>query len=188
MTALLLAPHHDDESLFAAQICLRYRPHVIVCTESHIQEGDGITQAQRAAETNAALDVLGCTWHQWPVPDSKVADYVGEMLIWLSAWLPENKGPTPDRVFAPLVEPDGHEHHNIVGKAAVDMFGAEVVTGYATYARGGGRTHTETEVEWEPGWRALKLRAMSCYGSQIDLAATRPWFAQDDMLREWVSP
>lgn len=189
MTAILLSPHHDDAELFAAYTLLRHRPHVIVCTESHAQEGAGITQKQREAETDQALAILGCTWHQWPVPDTRAADRLVEMRAWLRSWLPENNsGRTANHVFAPMVEDEGHEHHNLIGKLALDIFGRGRVTAYATYRRGEGRTHTETEVLPEPGWRALKLRALSYYVTQIDLAGTRPWFAQEDMLREWVAP
>lgn len=90
-----------------------------------------------------------------------------------------------EHVWAPLVEDGGHEDHNEVGRIAAEIFPGRV-SFYATYRRGFTRTRTDTEVMPEPEWPAVKFRAMSCYASQINLENTRPWFAADDMLREWV--
>ena len=59
MTALLLEPHHDDATLFAAYTCLREKPLVVtVLSDSRTQAG--VTGAEREAESVAAMEILGC--------------------------------------------------------------------------------------------------------------------------------
>jgi hypothetical protein len=92
----------------------------------------------------------------------------------------------PKVVWAPMQEEKGHEQHNLVAWAAEVVFGGRVRS-YATYSRGSGRTRTDNEVIPKPDWPALKLRAMACYASQINLDNCQPWFRSDDMLREWIA-
>ena len=88
-------------------------------------------------------------------------------------------------VWAPMVEADGHEDHNLVGLAAADVFG-DRCRFYATYKRGHGRTRTDHEVIPEPDWYAKKFKAMSHYISQINHPQMRPWFTTD-WDREFVA-
>ena len=55
---------------------------------------------------------------------------------------------------------------------------------YLTYKRGSMRSRG-TEVPFEPKWAWLKLRALACYQSQVELENTMPWFI-DDTFREYV--
>lgn len=178
MTALLLEPHADDACLFAAWTCLRHQPLVITVLSSQVQEdrGTGITNAQRVAENREALSWLGCHVEQWDFPDSAPDwEAIGDRL----AELPFE----PEVVFAPAWEEGGHEQHNALANVALGVVGPERVRPYLTYRRG----HTRTvgkPVPYERLWPMLKLRALSCFESQIAEPTTAPWFL--DGIREFV--
>lgn len=169
--ALLLAPHNDDETLFAAYTILRCQPHVVTCLRSFVQASrGGPTFETRERETGRALFHLGCTsWHQLPVrddtPDVEMLESLLRELADDGLW---------DRVYAPAVEDGGHEGHTLVGELAVKVFGD--VIPYLTYRRGMGKSTSEAKVPVEPGWHSAKLRAMAEYESQIELESTAYWF------------
>lgn len=183
MTALLLSPHNDDESLFAAATCVIHDPHVVVVLRSQLQQirGTGITAATREAETDRALSQLDVTtWEQWPYSDA-APDWAA-----VEAAMRElDEQRHPERVFAPAVELGGHDQHNQVGDLAHAVFG-DRVTAYLTYVRGHGRSRSGNEVPFEPDWPVRKLRALACYRSQIVEPSTRDWFL-DGTLREWYA-
>jgi hypothetical protein len=132
------------------------------------------------AETNQALWNLGCpSWEQLLTPDTNPDEmrlgYDLELLDTIHS---------PERVWAPALELGGHDQHNAVGQVALDVFGHRVRP-YLTYVRGRMRTRG-AEVPFEPSWVARKMRALSCYQSQIALEGDcQPWF-MDDTLREYV--
>lgn len=184
-TSLLLAPHHDDETLFAAFTIMRDRPVVAIVLESHLQEARGnavpgpfapkpITNAMRVSETHDALYELG--GHDietgaefWPFRDdapdwNAVDDHLRDRL----------RSPEPvTRLYAPAYHHEGHDHHNalavIAEEAALD--GALELVRYATYTRGTPdvRVATQVPASFETDWVARKLRALACYRSQIHL-------------------
>lgn len=181
MRSLLFEPHHlghDDAVLFASYTLLRERPYVVtVFGGDTVQDlADGV----RHSETRAALSVLNKdrAYRSLPLPERnpRYEDAIRAMLDVAESVRPKT-------IWVPLWEDGGHAQHNFVAS----VFGVEGVRYYATYRRGEGRTRTDTEVEPEPGWRALKYRAMACYSSQIEIENTRPWFCSDDCLREWVA-
>ena len=183
MTALLLAPHSDDETLFASFLILRYRPHVVTCFRSHVQEArGGPTFATREQETQKATRHLGFPdLEQLPVRDDAPDP---EML---AALLTEIEGRERwDVVFAPAVEDGGHDQHNLVGELALQVFGAERVTTYLTYRRGHGKSQSLSPIPYEPSWVSAKLRAMAEYESQIELDNCRYWFTEAPLL-EWYA-
>lgn len=171
MRTLLLAPHNDDETLFASYTLLRYRPTVVVCTWPMIHR-------ERVSETEAAMEVLGIRiqdLHQWRFRDDDPDwDAMETKMRGLGEW---------EMVFAPMLEEHGHEQHNRVTEIANRVFGG--TQGYATYRRECGRTMTDNEVPFERYWPAIKFRAMSCYQSQINWDQTWPWFFDTDARREW---
>lgn len=185
MTDLLLAPHNDDEVLWTTWTLLRHDPLVVVCFASHLQElrGTGITARQRTAETVEALSVLGITrFDQWEYADSLAADAALEIL---KQPMRELAAEHPDAtVWAPAVEDNGHDQHNVVGNLAYTMWPQNQVRPYLTYRRGSGRT-VGAEVPFEPDWPALKLQALACYRTQIAEPSTAYWFI-DSGLREYV--
>ncbi len=150
MPTLLLDPHGDDCVLFASYLCLREKPHVVVCIPTVPED-----------EIGAAMEVLGCTW--------EIGGSVREAR----------------RVIAPAFHPEGHKEHNYVSLMASASLG-EVVDFYLTYAPRGQRSHG-TEVSPEPWMIARKLRALSCFESQIEQASTRPWFYDLLDMREWTT-
>lgn len=180
---LALLPHNDDE-LFCSYTLLRHRPHVIVCFKADVQEhrGTGITAAIREAETQCSMNILGCDWQQLPV--SELHPSVDDLEAWFRRLRKEMK---LERVWAPAVELNGHEHHNMVGQSAFNIFGVRVRP-YMTYQRGSGRSKGKTTVIPTPGERSLKRQALNCYESQINLPNTAFWFTDEsDWDREWVA-
>lgn len=180
--ALLLAPHGDDETLFAAFTCMRYgkRMHVIVCT----QDADEKIRALRSLETKRAIGLFGCSHHEWPMA-ADAPDWT-KAKEWLEAWASDKLFATRiENVFAPAIEPEGIAQHNAVGLLAQDVFG-DRVTHYLTYAPRGERSRYGVEVPPPTAHEiALKLRALSMYESQITNPHTRAWFFELLDLREW---
>ncbi len=180
--ALLLAPHGDDETLFAAYTCMRYgkRMHVIVCTT----DADPHIRPIRSMETKKAIAQFGCSHHEWPMPADEVDWSRGRE--WLESWASNALFATKiEHVFAPAIEPEGIPDHNAVGLLAQDVFG-DRVTHYLTYAPRGQRSRYGVEVPPPTAHEiARKLRALSCYESQITNPATRPWFFELLDMREW---
>jgi LmbE family N-acetylglucosaminyl deacetylase len=169
LNAVFIAPHNDDETLFGSFTLLREKPHVIVCLRSMVQElrGCGITYGQREAETEEALRVLGVpAWTQWEIPDSDPDwDLVEARLRKVRA----------KRIYVPAFEEGGHAHHNMIADIASRVLPARRVTPYMTYTEerrsSGGR-----RVLFEPEWIILKLRALTCYRSQIYERSTQAHF------------
>lgn len=190
MKTLLLSPHNDDETLFAFFHCLRYRPHVVVCLRSSRMadpEYPGnmpISAEERESETEAAMNIAGCDWTQWPILDSEhdPSDQL-EAFMW---GLRDPSGADDwDLVIAPAGEDGGHPQHNLIAALAGRVFSDVSQIRYLTYTTYGQRTREGKEVEFEPHWLPLKLAALSCYRSQVMHPATRVHFI-DGGLREYV--
>lgn len=181
MTALLLAPHNDDETLFAAFTIMRFRPTVLVCYRSAKQKRDGIDWQRRQGETELACRILGApAVMSLSLPDT-APDEEAEVVLRTTF---EGIDRVRDgHVFAPAVEDGGHEQHSLVGRVALDVFGDRVVP-YLTYRRGHGRSTSEWPAPFLPEWPASKLAAMSMYRTQIAWPGTTPWFV-DYGLREF---
>jgi LmbE family N-acetylglucosaminyl deacetylase len=128
------------------------------------------------------MRLLGCAWTQLPCPDSAPASALEADLREALSALGEY-----EYVLAPLPEDGGHEQHNLVGRLAREIFGAERVCHYATYAHGR-RSRVGRQVEIEPGWVELKRRALASYRSQARHPVTAHWFSEDADLSEFVSP
>lgn len=178
---LLLSSHNDDETLFASFTIQAHKPHVVICLKSQVQEDRyGILAETRERETGRALWWLGCpSWQQLLIRDDdpRAWERLQEDLEAL------DRRHAPERVWAPAIEEGGHDQHNLVGEVSLAVF-EDRVSPYLTYVRGS-LSSRGREVEFKPAWLATKLRAMSCYDSQIELENTRPWFL-DNTLREYV--
>jgi LmbE family N-acetylglucosaminyl deacetylase len=171
---LFLAPHNDDETLFGSYILLRHRPLVLVCFDGR-RRRDYVPANVREAETAAAMEILGCEYRQLHVPCDPPNWQALEAILL--------KTETPDEVWAPLPEPDGHSQHNGVGELAARVWPGRVVF-YTTYTMQGGRSTQGTRVAEEYGWNGLKERALACYRSQIGRPGTRAHFERG--LAEYV--
>lgn len=183
MTAILLSPHNDDETLFAGFSVLRHRPHVVTCLTSWTQAGrGGPDRERREEETKRALYHLQApSWQQLPVRDDS-PDW--EMLAALLKQIDSEQH--YDLVIAPAFENGGHEQHNMVAALAEETFGSLRLLRYHTYVRGAGKTRSPTEVTFDHEMAARKLHAMAEYDSQIEEESTRFWFC-DETLREWYA-
>lgn len=158
---LFIAPHNDDDALFGAYTCLQHRPLIVTVLRSFIESGwnPPVHYETREAESAAAAAVLGCEHVQWTFPDSNPDWHA------ISA---ELSTLTPRMVWAPLPEPGGHAHHNVLGTLAGNLWPHTHY--YATYTHANGKTTTGRRIEPQPGWETVKREAMACYHSQ----ATHP--------------
>jgi len=183
VTHVLLAPHNDDETLFAAFVAQKHRAHVHVCLYD---------TAERCVESRVACDQLGLPFTQWTF-DARDPDWDGirERMRQLTG--------VYDHVIAPAPRFDSNGHsdgqpdrgfgvfqHDWVGKLAAETWGPERTVLYTTYTRWGGRDRDGTEVKPQNGWVANKMRALSCYTSQHHQVAVGTWFL-DIGLREYVA-
>lgn len=178
MKTLLLQPHADD-IVFCAYQALAVRPDVVtVLQASDLQEA-----VVRSFEDDRAMEILGCNrLPSWNLGSEGKPDWG-----FIGLRLREFAEREYDHCIAPAYIEEGHEEHNGVAMLAQDAFGLDRLTRYATYRRGFGRYRMANEVIPQQGWAALKFRAMACYSSQIERESTRPWFAADDCLREWIA-
>jgi LmbE family N-acetylglucosaminyl deacetylase len=174
---VLFAPHQDDETLFAAFVCCRYRPRIFTVLRGFGQEHMGITYGEREIETRSAAAILGCDHEQWLYPDT------GPDWEQIENRIRKVAANTGGLAFAPLAERGGHEQHNLVSEIVRAAFGSRARY-YATYRYGGPKTTTGTLVEPEPAWIIAKLRALACYRSQIERGPRR-FFLHD--LHEYLS-
>lgn len=164
MSAFFFDPHGDDVALFAAYSCLAHpAPHIIV-THQTVPDGEihtaaGILDAAVTVSENPALAV------------ESLMELMDE----------------PEIVYAPAVDDSGHAEHNDVGNFAIDYFGRHKVQPYATYAPRGERMRTERMVVPDAWMIGFKLRALSCFRSQIEQKSTFPWFYDLLDMREWLA-
>lgn len=159
---LLLDPHGDDAVLFAAYTCLRERPLVLV---THMTVPFG--------EVMEGCYQIGCEARQ--IMSEDAATHLRSFYS------------TAEKVYAPMIRPDGHEEHNEVGRLALDVYGPERVVHYLTYAPRGQRDRDGVEVVPTAIEIACKLIALAEFLSQIEQATTRPWFYDLLDMREWES-
>lgn len=172
---LFLSPHCDDEILFGAFTILRERPIVAIVFDSFIQPMRGYQRCEwktRRAESLAAASVLG-------LPEENVR-FVGCSDAERMPTIEQLRSGIEDfsditEVYAPAIEEGGHLHHNFVGKMADELF--PNVTHYMTYTNRG--KSTGTLVPFEPRQAGLKLRALSCFESQIALKDNVDHFLRD---------
>jgi len=176
LKALLLAPHADDESLFAFYTMMREDADVLLMLDS----GE-----KRREEFAAAMEVSGRMGDRWiwnSVPEDN-PDWlaVGELTLLLAV--------DYDLLIAPAWEEGGHEHHNEVARLADRLNTLIHIPSirYLTYKRGHGRT-VGVEVVADPAERDLKLAALQCYQSQWENPATAPWFPGGEYgtYQEWI--
>ena len=164
---VLLTPHADDETLFAAYTLLREKPLVVLCFAGAPRHGSFDV---RLAEFAAAMAVLGCPWTSIAEGPSSLE----RSLHRLGA----------DHVYAPLPEADGNDDHNLVGETAARLWPGRVDF-YSTYTLAGRTTHGNP-VPCEPTWPDLKRKALACYQSQQAIPGMRAHFVRP--LDEYVVP
>ena len=184
MRTLLLAPHHDDETLFASFLCLTYDPLVVVVYGK--PDANGVPSSRRSAEFVQAVAQLNVSSvREWPLSDTKST--AEEVEAWMIGLRDPSGADDWDLVFAPAVESfEGHPQHDLVGSLADLVFGNDcTVEHYTTYryppVR---RTRTERPVAHDPSWLFRKHAALACYSSAADTPSYRH-FSED--LAEYLT-
>lgn len=182
MESILLSPHNDDETLFAAFTLMREKPLVLIVTDGFIQaeRGDPITWSQRRMETTLAMQILGCKAEFLGIRDTELTE---EGLIEaLERYSPYPVWQKHVQVYAPALQ-GGNRQHDLVSKVAQKMFPNLIQ--YTTYTKT--ELWTKGSVQIVPTREELELkdRALDCYRSQILLSATRPHFNAVRGKSEW---
>ncbi len=165
---LFLSPHNDDETLFGAFTIQREKPLVAVLFDSYVQaaRGNPVTWRQRRQESREAVHLLSGKLPAFLELRDSEPSTPQEIASHIAIAFGEGNF---DHVFAPSIEPNGHEQHNAVGRAA-DILWPGRVTHYLTYTRDKGKSTSDHRVPVESGeWIRRKLRALACYESQIDI-------------------
>lgn len=180
MRTLLVSPHDDDSCLFMSFICARERPICAVILDSWIQPNRGeigCSAEERAAETLAAHAILGVETLRCGVRDDMASPgNIREALEHLATLGPY------ESVYAPAIQ-GGNQHHDWVGRAALQVFG-NIVKQYTTYTRTELWTPGNIEIVPTDEELALKEKALSCYQSQIRI--NRPHFEAVRGKSEWL--
>jgi LmbE family N-acetylglucosaminyl deacetylase len=121
---VLLSPHNDDESLFAAYTIMPEKPLVIIVTDSNLQEG--VTAQVRREETMRACKILGVPVEFLGLEDGSLGelDLTREMQsLNTQHW---------EHVYAPAIQ-SGHCDHDVVGRVASRLFPSTKY--YSTYTK-----------------------------------------------------
>jgi len=188
--SVLIAPHNDDETLFAAYTLMRECPQVVVA----LRDVDNYSRRRESETFEAVYQLTGQEgYEQWTFdasnPDwrsmSAAIEALGDEydVVYAPAVLGEQNGyPDPAR---PPRTGWGVLQHDHIGHLASAALG-DKVRPYCLYTRWGGRHVGEREVVPTATEIARKLSAMSVYLSAIEVAATRSWFLTPD-LREWLA-
>jgi len=178
---IFLSPHNDDESLFGAYTLMRYKPFVIIVTDSFIQPNRGdvtCTAEIRKQETVNAMRMAGCPVVFLGIKDTELTE---EILIERLQYF------NPETIYIPAIHENGNEQHNLVGKVALELFGHKNCERYCSYVKGdfnivqGGWEIIPTHPEME-----LKNKMLDCYKSQLQLPSTAPHFEVVRNRSEWL--
>jgi LmbE family N-acetylglucosaminyl deacetylase len=184
---LLLAPHNDDEILFAGFISMIHHPLVLIVFDSYVQLSRGYFGCSRDArrmESLKAAGILEAGFVEFCGLRDDV-DYAAEgrtsdidTAIMATVDYATDAGNRITDVYAPLWEDYGHEQHNLVAASAAFCFSSNVkIHRYTTYTRRGGRTRTENIVPASPEMIAKKHQALACFKSQMqEVTGCREWF------------
>ena len=177
---LFLSPHNDDEVLFGAYTLIREKPLVLVITDGWIQynRGDlGCHADIRRAETVAAMEILGCPVAFLGIRDTQLTE------AGLTERIKDFERIGFEKIYAPAIQ-GGNPQHDLIGKIAGQSFSN--CTYYTTYTKTELWTKGEIEVVPTEEEKALKIKALECYKSQINLGATRPHFLAVINKSEWL--
>lgn len=175
---LLISPHNDDETLFAAFTCIREKPLIAVITESYIQPSRGETGCSaetRLNESKEAARILGCPLISLGLRDDTLTeDDVRRVLRKFSGF---------DKIYAPAIQ-GGNPQHDMIGRVAKNIFSDCIW--YTTYTKNELYTTGITEVIPTEEEVHIKNMALDCYKSQLVLNSTRPHFEAVRGKSEWL--
>lgn len=159
MRTLLLSPHHDDETLFAAFTIIRERPDVaIVYGATDVRFGSSIDRQRETSEATTILGANSVTFFELDLPmDEK-----------LRAVLRSYDDGLYEQIYAPSWCCT-HRDHRQLARAAADVFRGRL-TAYHTYEHrpplAAARVRSDTPVAYEPEWVHRKLNALARYQTQ----------------------
>lgn len=179
MSSLFIEPHQDDAILFGAFTLMREKPLVLSLTDSFIQPNrgeKGCSAAERRQETIEACKLLGC-----PVVFAGLRDDSLDKCQ-IEGVLSRFHG--FDKVYAPAIQ-GGNAQHDLIGEC-VKKWRPDVIQ-YTTYTKT--ELYTEGDIEITPSKieQELKLKALGCYPSQLNLRSTRPHFEAIAGKSEWYA-
>jgi len=152
MLEVVLSPHNDDECLYVAYTIMRYKPLVIVVTDSYRQ---GINAEVRRQESIEAMKLLGAPVVFLGIKDIDLTEEVLTERV---------KSLQPDILYAPAIQ-HGHKDHDIVGKVAQKLF-PEKLRQYSTYSNKSWFIEEGNVVEPTKAEIHLKNEALSKYPTQ----------------------
>ena len=147
----LLAPHNDDEGLFATYICLRLKPLIVVVTDgTQHQEKFGISIETRRRESEAAAKILGCriSFAGWPDDDYKVRQMVGQKYS--------------GTILAPALQ-GGNIHHDQISRYGDIQYATYTKTNLTPFLPDG------IQITPTPEEEQIKEKVLACYKSQHEI-------------------
>jgi LmbE family N-acetylglucosaminyl deacetylase len=180
----LIAPHNDDETLFASFTICREEPIVVIVYDGYVQSarGEAVTAEERRQETIEACKILGAHSVVFLGLRDDRAEETPPILDLLHQYCPE-----PTEIWAPAYEVGGNRQHNRVATACRDMLSHPCCAGlrqwfpaltcYVTYTSVG-KSVGSIRIDPQPEWIVRKLRAMACYESQIRISNCREHFVR----------
>ena len=139
-----------------------------------------------ATETAAAHRILSGSGIlvRLGIRDDEITDaMVSTKLDSLKWWALRDERAHIDTVYAPADQEGGNIHHNMVARAALEVFG-DKVRAYTTYTRTELYTTGNIEIVPTPEELELKRRALECYPSQLRI--NRPHFEAVMGKSEWL--
>lgn len=178
---LFIAPHNDDETLFGGIIIQRYKPDVLVLTDSYIQEerGDKITALMRRLESMGAMNVLGAKLMFGGAKDTTLSKEDIEFIL-------RDVTYQYPMIFVPLYEEGGNPQHNLISEVVTEMFPESVVY-YGTYIKDRPYPIGEVEIRPTADERAKRNIALDFYQSQINHPYTAPYFQEMRTRSEYLT-
>lgn len=169
---LVVAAHPDDETLGAgaliAECSSRGIPATIVMVTDGAAFGEPVVAQRRAAELDAAADVLGASVVSLGFPDGATREHAEGLR---SALAPLISG-TPSRaLIAAPWRGDGHRDHRVVGELVADLVGGRTLVEYPIWM-----WHWADPAGPEVPWERMvavraggaKRKAISQYVSQME--------------------
>lgn len=179
---LFVSPHNDDAVLFGCFTLQRERPEVLTVFDSFVQPARGhraCTAAVRRREDCDAIELAcGLRVHFGCVRDDAPGLGVEVALETFAGGV--------DEVWLPATEPGGHEQHNLVSRAGLQVFGGRAaIHWYLTYTDQG-KSRSDREVIPTGRMVRTKLEALACYRTQLEIDALGCWPHFLD-LREYLA-
>ncbi len=176
MRKVFISPHNDDEALFGAFTIMRYREDVEVAFvyDSYVQVNRGhiyCSTANRRAESLEALAAMGVSEQR--VKFLGLRDDADVNINEISGLIRQFSGA---QLWFPAYEDGGNKHHNAVSMAVRHSLASPSKTAYLTYTDRGKSIGENLVVPSKWSDVAVKLIALSCYHTQIEIADCRPHF------------